>query len=164
MSTRVLLAGTFDPEFARNRVLVSLLEQERLEVEIARRELWGRERHLLVDQPKLRLVRRALTAYPALVASVVRAKRPDVILVPYPGYADMPFIAPIARARRIPILFDTFISLYDTIVEDRGLRGRTSAIGRATHAADTISCRLADLVLCDTPAHADYFASTTGRS
>ena len=37
MSTRVLVAGTFDPEFARNRVLVSLLEQEGFEVEIVRR-------------------------------------------------------------------------------------------------------------------------------
>ena len=64
---------------------------------------------------------------------------------------------------RIPLLFDTFISLYDTIVEDRGLRGPSSAIGRATHAADTVACRLADLVLCDTPAHADYFAQATRR-
>ena len=87
-----------------------------------------------------------------------------MILVPYPGYVDMPFIAAIARARRIPILFDTFISLYDTIVEDRGLRGRHSAIGRATHAADTVGCRLADLVLCDTPAHADYFSAATGST
>jgi glycosyltransferase involved in cell wall biosynthesis len=162
VSIRVLLAGTFDPEFARNRVLISLLEREGFELEYARRELWGRERHLLVDQPKARLVRRSLAVYPALASSVARAKRPDVILVPYPGYVDMPFIAPIARARRIPLLFDTFISLYDTIVEDRGLRSPSSAIGRATRAADALACRLADLVLCDTPAHADYFAGASG--
>jgi len=93
---------------------------------------------------------------------VAGSERPDVILVPYPGHVDVPFIAPVARARRIPLLFDTFISLYDTIVEDRGLRRPTSAIGRATHAADTVACRLANLVLCDTPAHADYFAAASG--
>ena len=164
MSTRVLLAGTFDPDFARNRVLVSLLEREGFEIEVARRELWGRDRQLLVNQPKWRLLRRGLTAYPWLVGRVARAARPDVILVPYPGHVDVPLIAPIARARRIPLMFDTFISLYDTIVADRGLCGPNSAIGRATRTADALACRLADLVLCDTPAHADYFAETTGAS
>lgn len=162
MSIRVLLAGTFDPEFARNRVLVSLLEREGIEIEVARRELWGRDRRFLVDEPKWGLLRRGLRTYPSLAAQLARSKRPDVIFVPYPGHVDIPFIAPIARARRIPLLFDTFISLYDTIVEDRGLRGPGSAIGRATRAADTIACKLADLVLCDTPAHADYFAKASG--
>ena len=162
MSVRVLLAGTFDPEFARNRVVMSLLERAGFEIEIARRELWGRDRRLLVDQPKWGLLRRGMVAYPSLAATVARRRRPDLIFVPYPGYVDVPVIAPIARARRIPLLFDTFISLYDTIVEDRGLRSRRSLIGRATHAADTVACRLADLVLCDTPAHADYFAAATG--
>jgi glycosyltransferase involved in cell wall biosynthesis len=162
VSTRVLLAGTFDPDFARNRVIRSLLERQGFDVEVARSELWGRQRHLLVDQSKARLLARALAAYPALVSRAVRSHRPDLILVPYPGYLDMPFIAPVARARRVPLLFDTFISLYDTIVEDRGLRSRTSAVGRVAHAADTIGCRLADLVLCDTPAHADYFAGAAG--
>jgi glycosyltransferase involved in cell wall biosynthesis len=162
VSLRVLLAGTFDPEFARNRVLVSLLEREGFEIDVARRELWGRDRRFLVDEPKWGLLRRGLASYPSLAAQLARTKRPDIILVPYPGHVDVPFIAPVARVRRIPLLFDTFISLYDTIVEDRGLRGPASAIGRATHAADTIACRLADLVLCDTPAHADYFAHASG--
>ena len=52
MSLRVLLAGTFDPDFARNRVLVSLLEREGFEIEVARRELWGRDRRFLVDESK----------------------------------------------------------------------------------------------------------------
>jgi glycosyltransferase involved in cell wall biosynthesis len=162
LSIRVLLAGTFDPEFARNRVLVSLLEREGFEVEIARRELWGGNRRVLVDEPKGPLVRRAIRVYPSLARELARAARPDVILVPYPGYVDVPLIAPVAKARRIPILFDTFISLYDTIVADRGLRGPNSAIGRAARAADKLACRLADLVLCDTPAHADYFSEASG--
>jgi glycosyltransferase involved in cell wall biosynthesis len=164
VSVRVLVAGTFDTEFARNRVLISLLRREGFDVRLAQHELWGRERPTLVDGPKARLAGRALKAYPALLADVVRAKRPDVILVPYPGYFDMPLIASVARARRIPLIFDTFISLYDTIVEDRGLRRRNSMIGRITRTADTVACRLADLVLCDTPAHADYFATATGVS
>jgi glycosyltransferase involved in cell wall biosynthesis len=162
VSARVLVAGTFDPEFARNRVLVSLLRREGFDVQIAPHELWGRERPRLVDSSKMRLAGRALRAYPALAGDVVRARRPDVILVPYPGYFDMPLVTGIARARRVPVLFDTFISLYDTIVQDRGLRSPRSVVGRITRAADRIACRLADHVLVDTPAHADYFAEATG--
>src|SRR5206468_6902302 len=68
----------------------------------------------------------------------------------------------IARIRRIPILFDTFISLHDTVVGDRGLRRPESLAGRLTRLVDRVACRSADLVLADTPAHADYFAGLTG--
>jgi glycosyltransferase involved in cell wall biosynthesis len=164
VTASVLVAGTFDPGFARNRVLVSLLRREGFDVRFAQHELWGSERPTLVDASKARLVGRALRAYPALLADLVRAARPDVIVVPYPGYFDMPLIAAVARTRRVPILFDTFISLYDTIVQDRGLRSPTSAVGRVARLADRFSCRLADLVLVDTPAHGDYFATATGVS
>lgn len=164
MSTRILFAGTFDPEFARNRVLASLLRREGFELRFARQELWGRDRVTLVDRPKARLLARAAAAYPRLLRDVVRAERPDVVIVPYPGYFDMPLVASVARLRRVPIMFDPFISLYDTLVADRGLRSPNSAAGRAARAADAIGCRLADLVLVDTPAHGDYFAEATGVS
>lgn len=159
---RVLLAGTFDPEFTRNRVLVSLLERAGCEVSVVRRELWGRERYTHINASKARLAARAAAAYPRLLGDLVRAPRPDVILVTYPGYFDVPFIAPLARVRRIPLIFDPFISLYDTLVDDRGLRGSQSPLGRASKFLDRIDSRLATLVLADTPAHADYFAKTTG--
>jgi len=74
----------------------------------------------------------------------------------------MPLIGAVARFRRVPVLFDTFISLHDTVVGDRGLRKPASAVGRLTRLVDRIACRSASLVLADTPAHADYFAGLTG--
>jgi glycosyltransferase involved in cell wall biosynthesis len=159
---KVLLAGTFDPEFTRNRVLVSLLERAGCEVSTVHRELWGRERYTLINASKGRLAAKAAAAYPALIARLAVTSRPDVILVTYPGYFDIPFIAPLARLRRIPLLFDPFISLYDTLVDDRGLRGSGSAMGRVSRLLDRVDCRLARMVLADTPAHADYFADATG--
>lgn len=161
---RVLVAGTFDPSFARNRVVVSLLERNGFDVDIVQRELWGHERHTLVDASKLQLVVRALKVYPSLLWRVARAPRPDVIVVLYPGYLDMPFVAAVARARRIPILFDTFISLHDTVVGDRRLRSPSSVIGRVTRFADALACRLATLVLVDTPEHGRYFSDATRES
>jgi glycosyltransferase involved in cell wall biosynthesis len=80
----------------------------------------------------------------------------------YPGYFDMPVVAVIARARRIPVVFDVFISLHDTVVGDRALRPATSLMGRLTRLVDRVACGLADVVLADTPAHADFLAELTG--
>ena len=159
---RLLVAGTFDPSFARNRVVIALLERNGFDVTVIQRDLWGHERHTLVDAPKLRLLLRALRVYPSLLWALARAPRPDAVVVLYPGYLDMPFIAAVSRVRRLPILFDTFISLHDTVVGDRRLRSPSSFIGRATRLADTLACKLATLVLVDTPEHARYFSDATG--
>jgi glycosyltransferase involved in cell wall biosynthesis len=164
MSITVLMAGTFDRDFPRNRVLKSLLEREGVEVRVLQRELWGRERHIHVNQSKLRLLGRSAAAYAHLMLDLLRVERPDLILVGYPGYFDMPMLAPIAKARRIPIVFDPFISLFDTLVEDRGLRSPGSFVGRLSRVTDRVACRLADLVLVDTPSHRDYFVRVAGIS
>jgi glycosyltransferase involved in cell wall biosynthesis len=159
---RVLLAGTFEPTFARNRVIVHLLDQAGFDVSVVQRPLWGTTRYGLLDEPKTRLAIRAVRAYGSLVWGLLRTRRPDVILVLYPGYFDMPLVGAIGRVRRVPVIFDTFISLHDTVVGDRGLRRPGSLAGQVTRLVDKIACRSASLILADTPAHADYFASLTG--
>jgi glycosyltransferase involved in cell wall biosynthesis len=159
---RLLVAGTFDPEFARNRVVLALLRRGGFELDIVQRPLWGGNRPTLIDRPKRQLVLRALRAYPSLVWALVRARRPDAIVVLYPGHFDMPLVAAVARARGVPVVFDIFISLHDTVVGDRALRAPGSLTGRLTRLADRVACRSADLVLADTPAHADFFARLTG--
>jgi glycosyltransferase involved in cell wall biosynthesis len=103
-----------------------------------------------------------LRAYVSLAWALCRAERPDAIMVLYPGYFDMPLVGAIARLRRIPVVFDIFISLHDTAVGDRALRPAKSVTGRLTRKLDRWACRSARLVLADTPAHADYFAELTG--
>jgi glycosyltransferase involved in cell wall biosynthesis len=160
-SARVLLAGTFERDFARNRVIKSLLERAGHDVRVIQRQLWGRDRYLLVDQSKGRLLLRAIHAYASLVWALFRSPRADLIIVLYPGYFDMPIVQLVAATRRIPILFDPFISLHDTLVGDRALRDPRSLLGRATRLADQVACRAATTVLADTPPHADYLAKLT---
>lgn len=116
----------------------------------------------MVRQGKLTIFLRALFAYPLLVWRFLKTPKPDVVLVPYPGHFDMPILAPLCRIRRIPVVFDVFISLYDTIVSDRRLAGRATPTGIASRLIDCLACRLADLILADTPPHADYFSRLTG--
>jgi glycosyltransferase involved in cell wall biosynthesis len=164
VSINVLMAGTFDRDFPRNRVLKSLLEREGIEVRVLQYELWGSDRLIHVDRSKLRLLVRLATAYARLLWGLARVERPDLVLFGYPGYFDVPMLAAVAKARRIPIVFDPFVSLFDTLVKDRGLRAPTSAAGRFSRVVDRVSCRLANLVLVDTPSHGDYFVQATGIS
>jgi glycosyltransferase involved in cell wall biosynthesis len=161
-NNRILVAGTFDPDYARNRVILALLARGDFVVDVVNRPLWSGERHTLVDRRKTGLALRAVCVYAGLLRSLLRAKKPDALLVLYPGHFDMPVVAAVARIRRIPVLFDPFISLHDTISGDRALRAPGSMIGRVTRRIDRSACRLATLVLADTPEHADYFCELTG--
>jgi glycosyltransferase involved in cell wall biosynthesis len=159
---RVLFAGTFEPTFARNRVLRTLLEDQGYTVEDVQVPLWGKDRFRLVDQSKVKLALRAVRAYASLTVRLLRAGRPDVAFALYPGYFDVPLVRVFARLRKFPLVFDIFISLQDTIAGDRALRSSESLMSKFAGRVDRAACRRADLVLADTPAHASYFAELTG--
>jgi glycosyltransferase involved in cell wall biosynthesis len=159
---RVLLAGTFDPQFHRNRILLDLLRRSGLELRVCHVRLWGRREEHVILRGKGEAVLAALRAYPQLLWKLMRAPRADVILVAYPGHFDVPLIKVVAWARGVPIIFDKFISLFDTVVSDRGLRSPRSPVGRTARLIDRLSCRLADRVLADTPEHAQFFARHSG--
>lgn len=160
---RVCMAGTWDPHFGRNRILRRLLERAGFEVTICRVDLWGERSGAVVRRRKLAVLLRALVAYPLLVGRFLRIPKPDIVLVPYPGHFDMPVLWVLSRIRRAPVIFDAFISLFDTVVSDRRLASRRSFVGRLARTMDRAACRLADLNLADTPPHARYL-STLSRT
>lgn len=163
-SLRVCMAGTWDPNFHRNRALRNFLERAGCEVAVSRVDLWGKREDAVVRTGKLRVVLRAIVAYPLLAWRFLRTRRPDIVLVPYPGHFDVPVLALLCKLRGIPIVFDIFISLFDTVVSDRALAEPGSVLARILLAADRIACRRADLILADTPPHADFLSELTGVS
>ncbi len=95
---------------------------------------------------------------------LLTCERPDLVVFLYPGHLDACVLGPIARMRRIPTVLDVFISLYDTVVVDRGLRSRRSFVALATRALDVLACWSVQCVVVDTPEHGDYFARLTHRA
>jgi glycosyltransferase involved in cell wall biosynthesis len=87
---------------------------------------------------------------------------PDAILVGYPGYLDAWPARLLARRWRCPLVLDLFISLDETVIEDRELIAPGSLMARALGRLDRAACRAADLVLADTTAHARYFRDALG--
>ena len=63
------------------------------------------------------------------------------------------------KFRKKYIIEDFFISMYDTLCCDRQKVKPGSIFGKLLHAIDKLTLSLADLVICDTNAHGQYFSS-----
>jgi glycosyltransferase involved in cell wall biosynthesis len=82
------------------------------------------------------------------------------VIVGYPGHLDL--VAARRAAQGAPVVFSPLVSLWDTLVEDRGRFRDGSAAARALRVVDRRALRAADLVVADTDAHADFLARLAG--
>lgn len=103
-----------------------------------------------------RIVRVFFRALPHLLTQIY-----DLIFVGFYGHLLM---LPVGILSHSPVLFDAFVSTYDTLCFDRGLFTPRSLPGRFAFWMDQTACRLADLILLDTQLHADYFIRTFALS
>ena len=158
--------GTYDRDYPRNRILMAGLKACGAEVRECHFPLWQDTPHKLRQARSgwLRpgLLFRWLRAYASLSFRFLKSPRPDFLFVGYSGHFDVFPARVLCRLRKVPLIFDAFLSLYDSLVLDRGAVARDSARARLLAWADRSSCRLADRVLLDTQAHADFFCETFG--
>lgn len=82
----------------------------------------------------------------------------DLVFVGFYGYLLMLEVGIIAHWRKIPILFDAFVSNYDTLVADRQAINTESLSAKLAMWLDRTTCQLADHILLDTQQHVDYFS------
>jgi glycosyltransferase involved in cell wall biosynthesis len=159
---RILFAGTYDAAFNRNLRLQALLERAGHEVVPCNVPLWGSTRFDIMGERMISVLFKGAVAYPRLIWRFVRAPRVDAVFAMYPGWFDVLVLAPLARLRGLPLVFDPFISLYDTAVVDRKVVSRSSMLARISRSVDRLSMRMATLVIADTPQHADFYSDLTG--
>jgi glycosyltransferase involved in cell wall biosynthesis len=159
---RVLVIGTFDPAMPRSRQWLRLLDRLGDEVEVRNVGSWGGDRAAAASP--IRMLLRVLGGLWRGARYLATCERPDVVVFLYPGHLDACVLGPIARIRRIPAVLDVFISLFDTVIVDRGLRSRRSPVALATRTLDVLACWSVPIVVVDTPEHADFFARFTHRA
>lgn len=160
---RIVAWGTYDLGKPRDRILLRGLRENGVEVLECHSDIWqGVEDKSQVTgwRQKLQLVANWLVAYPGLVYRYLHLPKHDAVLVPYLGQLDILVLWPIAKLRRHPIVLDAFLSLYNTVVEDRQLVGKHNPLAYALFAMEWLACHAADLVIVDTNAHGEYFRST----
>jgi glycosyltransferase involved in cell wall biosynthesis len=150
---RVLYFGTYERDYPRNAQVISALRSAGVEVVERHAPVWERSRDNWAARSGAAL---------RLMLAEARLWWPprdeyDVVLVGYPGHFDMP------RARRAagkrPLVFNPLVSLHDTMVGDRARYGERSFAARVLKAVDRKALRLADLVVADTHANADFLAA-----
>jgi glycosyltransferase involved in cell wall biosynthesis len=170
MSSRILCWGTYDTGKPRTRILRDGLRRAGIILEECRASVWdGIEDKSQVRGAarRLRLLVRWLASYPALLWRFMRASRPDLVLIGFPGVLDAILLAPFARLRGVPIVWDMFMSLYDTVVLDRRMLRPGNPIARLLLAVERFAIRRCEVVFLDTQAHARYieklFGLTQGR-
>lgn len=161
---RVLVIGAYDPSTPRARQWFRLLEQAGAEVEAHPTTVWEGDRVEASSGSPVTVAWSLVRGLLGAVWFLARCPRPDVIVFCYPGHVDACVLGLVARLRGIPTVLDAFISLYDTVVSDRGLRRPWSPVGVALRLLDTLACWSVRVVVCDTPQHADFFAGLTHRA
>ncbi len=144
---KIAFFGAFDPDYPRTRVLAEGLEARGVSP-------------LLISAPPrspapLRQVR-------LLAAWAARARGLRTLLVPAFGHRDVPLAAALGRLSGVPVIFDPLVSRWDTQVMDLGRVRPGSAAEWRMHMSDRLALSLADLVLCDTWEHGDFYSARYG--
>ena len=165
----VLMCGTFDPHFGRNRQLLRLMESRNITVNVKNYSLWSSNKVADVRHGKVQRVLRGIAVYGqmtvALLAQTLNPRRrPSVVLVPHPCQFDAVVVGAICRIVRVPMVIDYFVSLHETVVDDRNIVSSTSLTAKVLRSVDALSVKLATLILADTPQDVEAFAKETSTA
>ena len=100
--------------------------------------------------------RRSFRYLPLLIRrALLAARKADAIVVGFYGQPLVPFL----RLSRKPLIFDIYISTFDTLILDRGLAGESSLFARVSRALDRVACAASDRIVLETNDHIRDFAS-----
>lgn len=111
---------------------------------------------------KRRYIRLLLCNVPAFFRVLLRRKI-DCLYIPYPSIFLQFFLSllpPALKPRKV--IIDAFISLYDTMVIDRGILGKNSLAAKVLFAVERRAFITSDFVAVDTSFNADYYSELFG--
>lgn len=138
----VLYFGAYNPGYSRNRVLIDGLRQNNVEVIECQDSSPGIKKFINLYKKHRRL-----------------KNKYDMMIIGFLGQQIVPFAKLITKK---PIIFDAFLSLYDSNVFDRKVVKRGSLRAFYYWILDWLSMRLADIVLFDTNQHIKYASREFG--
>lgn len=159
--SEVVAWGSYDETKPRVRLLLEELRARgalRAEINIP---VWKsvRDKAVVGYFRTLKILLRLIAEYPNALLKLIRQPSGCAVLLAYPAIPDIFAVWPVARSRGHTIIFDAFISLYDTVVADRGMLRSNSISARLVWSVEWLALRLADIILVDTDQHADFFAN-----
>lgn len=95
-----------------------------------------------------------------LLSRAYELKSCDAILVLFPGHLDLPVAWIVAKWLRKPLIFDSFLSLYDSMITDKVMAQPNSIKTLVLKTVESLLLKLPDIILTDTR-HMSAFLQTT---
>ncbi len=164
---KVCLFGTYDPLYARNRVLRKAMQKQGIETVECNSPLPAFEGKVEDKLSHINFLLKTswekLKTYSYLTLRFWRNGRDcDAIFVLFPWEWDVPLARVFSFFTRQPVAFDVFVSKYNTFVLDSRIFPEKSFQARWQKFKDTFSCSLADTVLIQTEAQKKVFIELLG--
>lgn len=133
---KVLYVSTYIPNYVRTETILNILQRNKIKVE-----------SILAGNTRFRYLS-------ALFSTILKLRDCDVIFLAFRSHEIFPVFRLLTQK---PIIFDAFVSVFDTLCLDRKIFKPDSIAGKILKWYDGYLCRIANLVLVDTRTHAEYF-------
>lgn len=153
---RAVLFGSYDTHRPRLRILRRGLALAGDIVTECHVGVWGNledRSHIRTPAGYVPPALRWCAALPRLIRAYRALPSHDVVLVPYLGHADAVLAKHLTRRRNVPVVYDPYVSLFETVIGDRQIARPRSVTGRAVRMLDGKAFRAADAILVDTASH-----------
>lgn len=142
MNKRVLFITTKNIDYLRNTQEINLLKKHALSYSV----IGSDSKHFLI---------RLLVTYYQLLTTHMSYY--DTVFVGFAPQLILPFFS--FKFKKVTIVEDFFISIYDTLCCDRKKIKPHSILGHYLHHLDEITLHHGDAILCDTNVHGQYFVN-----
>ncbi|WFB36491.1 glycosyltransferase [Kiritimatiellota bacterium B12222] len=106
---------------------------------------------------RLHIFSKLLLAYPVLFVRYLRQPQHDLVVMMHAGLFDVLLLGWLVKLRRKPLVWDIYISWFDTLVNDRKLFKADSLRARLLYFLEKTAAHIANTKFLDTREHADYF-------
>ena len=135
---KICYFGIYKPDYSRNKIIMSGLKSNGAEIIECRSDKKGISKYFDLIQKHWSI-----------------RNQYDVMFVAFPGFQSVILAKFLTRK---PIIFDAFLSMYDSMVMDRKTVSPKSLKAKYFWWLDKISMTVADLVLIDTNEHKKYLS------
>ena len=151
--------GTYERNYPRNSIFLEGLRRNAVTVFECHVPLWEKT---VTKGEKFGfsitfILRFFIAQFRLLFRYVFFIPKHDIIIVGYIGHLDIFLAKMIAFFGRKKLVFNPLVSLYDTVIVDRGYFTTSSIKARLMRFLDRSACKMSDVVLLDTEAHIQYF-------
>lgn len=147
---RSLFLSGRESNYPRNQLIITSLQK------IFNTEVLSSQRHDISRGSYMRIISQSVKC---IVKTILKLWCNNYRFI-FIGFFGQLIVLPISLVTKTPLVFDFFISTYDTLVLDRKVLRPSSIIAKALFKLDYYSCKKSNLILVDTQSHCDYFSNT----